>query len=72
MIALTSMKGSVMWWSWCGLNNACINTNDFRKADWDNFKLLTNKATRTLPSLDNTDLDTSYKAFCSMLTNAAK
>ena len=45
---------------------------NFRKSDWNKFKLLTNKATRTLPPLDNTDLDTSYKAFCSMLTNAAK
>ena len=29
---------------------------NFRKADWDKFKLLTNKATRTLPALDNTRL----------------
>ena len=26
---------------------------NFRKADWDKFKLLTKKATRTLPALDN-------------------
>ena len=45
---------------------------NFRKADWDKFKLLTNKATRILPPLDNTGLDIAYKAFCSMLTNAAK
>ena len=43
-----------------------------RKADWDKFKLLTNKAARTLPPLEDTDLDTSYKAYCGMLTNAAK
>ena len=45
---------------------------NFMKADWDKFKLLTNKAARTLPPLEGTDLDISYKAFCSMLTNAVK
>ena len=29
-------------------------------------------STRTLPPLDSTDLDTSYKVFCSILTNVAK
>ena len=33
---------------------------NFRKADWDKFKLLTNKAARTQPPLEDTDLDTSY------------
>ena len=45
---------------------------NFRKADWDKFNPLTNKATPTLPPLDNTDLDTAYKEFCSVLTNAAR
>lgn len=45
---------------------------NFRKADWDKFKLLTNQATQTLPPPDSKDSDSSYKAYCNMLINAAK
>ena len=57
----------------CGpTSNKPVRRWNFRKADWNKFKLVTNKATRNLQPLDNTDLDTSYKAYCSMLTNAVK
>ena len=45
---------------------------NFRKAEWDKFKLLTNIAAGTLPLFEDTDLDTSYKVYCNMLINATK
>ena len=45
---------------------------NFRKADWDKFNRLTSQGTKSLPAPDSKDLDSSYTAFCNMITNAGK
>ena len=45
---------------------------NFRKANWETFKQMTDVATSQLPPPDTADTEDAYKAFCRILTNSAK
>ena len=45
---------------------------NFRKANWSNYKSLTNKLARNLPSPDSTNVDQAYQDLCNTISKGAK
>ena len=52
--------------------SAPVKRWNFRKADWNQYCLLTNKSTRELPPPDTTNVDEAYQDFCNTIISAAK
>ena len=45
---------------------------NFRKVDWNNYNLFTNKAMQSLKSFSTTNVEETYQDFCSAIIKVAK